>query len=816
MSTTTATPQVESETQISLSRDLGLLEITMIGVGAMIGAGIFVLTGIAAGHAGPGLILAFALNGLIAAIIGAAYAELGSCFPEAGGGYLWVKQGMSDVFGFLSGWMSWFAHAVACSLYALGFGSFAAALLTMGFGELPISHHWLAVAIGVLVALLFTFINFRGSSETGLVGNVVTSIKVFILLVLAGFGLVKIFGNPVPLEPYTPFLPEGLLGVFVAMGLTFIAFEGYEIIAQSGEEVKDPGRNIPRAVFLSIVVAVTIYLLIAFVVLGSLRPPAGQVIYQYLGSLGELGMAEAAGQLMPYGKVILLLAGLASTMSALNATIYSSSRVSFAMGRDGNLPVVFGRIHPLTRTPYYAVFISGALIITMAVTLPIEDVAASADIMFLLLFMMVCYSLITLRQRRPDLDRQFKMPFVPYLPWIGIAACTALSLTLFELSPVAWYTTLAWIGGGLLLFFGYSIKQQERLADEGRPILLEEVVAVKGYTVMVPVRDPGQARSLGQLGGLLAAQHDGELFALNVVRVPQAITIGEGRLFLRHGRAVLEAAIEQGRTFDVPVRTMVRLGRNVAHTIMSTARQRHADLLLLGWPGYSASRDVAFGSIIDLIGQHPPCDVAVVRFYRPWDVPNRILVPSRGGGPNARMAFGLARDIAAYYARPENGGSSIPVQALYVRPPGREDGQREQFVTQVDRLAREMGLPVASVEISANDVVSGIVEASHHADLVIMGASAQGLFEQRIFGNIPEQVMRQTPATIIMCKRYQGEVVSWLRRFFLPSPVDLEDPTLAGVRRVTESGAVEMIQPSHSPDGHGGPDGEYYNSGGDQ
>jgi amino acid transporter/nucleotide-binding universal stress UspA family protein len=783
----TKTEVVGEEVEVSLARDLGLLDITMIGVGAMIGAGIFVLTGIAAGHAGPGLILAFFLNGIIAVIIGSAYAELGSCFPEAGGGYLWVRQGMSEVFGFLSGWMSWFAHAVACSLYALGFGSFSAEILQMAFGPLPFDRHIVAVGIGVLAALAFTIINFRGSSETGLVGTIVTSIKIFILLVLAGFGLFKIFGQPDSFTHYQPFLPEGWLGVFVAMGLTFIAFEGYEIIAQSGEEVKDPSRNIPRAIFLSIAIAVAIYLLVAFVVLGALNPPPGIPIYKFLGTLGELGMAEAAGQFMPYGKLILLLAGMASTMSALNATIYSSSRVSFAMGRDGNLPTVFGRIHPLTQTPHYAVFISGALIIAMAILLPIEDVAASADIMFLLLFMMVCYSLITLRERRPDLKRRFKMPFYPYSAWIGIVLCLALSLTLFDLSPIAWYTALLWIGGGLVVYFTFSIKQQEEISEKERPIIMEEVVAVKEYSVMVPVRDIRQAYSLSRLGAIMASVHDGELLALHVVRVPKALTIGEGRVFLRQGRAVLDVAIEQGRKYNVPVHTMVRLGRNVAHTIMGTAQQRNVNLLLLGWPGYSASRNVAFGSIIDLISENPPSDLAVVRFQKPWDVPRRILLPSRGRGPNARMAFEMARDIAAFYARPEQGGHQVEIQALHVITPGQSPADLEVFDQQIHRLSDLLHMDVKLATIQADTPTEGIARSSVDADLVIMGASGQGLFEQRIFGNIPEQVMQQSPTTIIMCKRYQGEVRNWLRHFFVPAPIDWDDPRLGGIRHDDES-----------------------------
>ncbi len=784
---TTSQPVAAEAEHISLSRDLGLLDITMIGVGAMIGAGIFVLTGIAAGHAGPGLILAFFLNGLIALIIGAAYAELGSCFPEAGGGYLWVKQGMSEVFGFLSGWMSWFAHAVACSLYALGFGSFTAELIRLGFGEPKIGYHTLQVAIGVVAAAVFTYINFRGSSETGLVGNIVTSIKIFILLVMAGFGLYKIFGTPGSFDHYTPFLPEGMLGVFVAMGLTFIAFEGYEIIAQSGEEVKDPQRNIPRAIFLSIVIAVAIYLLVAFVVLGALEPPPGVPIYKFLGTLGELGMAEAAGQFMPAGKVILLLAGMASTMSALNATVYSSSRVSFAMGRDGNLPVIFGRIHPETHTPYVAIFLSGALIIAMAVALPIEDVAASADIMFLLLFMMVCYSLITLRERRPDLDRRFTVPLFPYLPWAGIVICIALSLTLFELSPIAWFTALAWIGAGIVIHYVYSVPQQEELAAQERPILLEEIVAVTEYSVLVPVRDVGQAYSLSKLGAIFAAVHQGEIFALNVVRVPRALTISEGRFFLQRGRTVLDVAIRQGKEMNVPVHTMLRLGRNVGQTIMSTARQRGSNLILLGWPGYSASRNVAFGSVIDLISTNPPCDLAVVRFRKPWEPPERILLPMRGRGPNARMALEMARDIAAFYAMPEHGSHAIQIQPLHIITPRQRPEDREAFYTNVNRLADELGIQVEPLETEASDPVSGIVQATFQADLVIMGASSQGIFEQRLFGNIPEQVMRESPTTIIMCKRYRGQVANWLRRMFLPAPIDWDDPHLGGVRQGEEA-----------------------------
>ena len=221
---------------MALSRDLGLFTITMIGVGGMIGAGVFVLTGIAAGVAGPALVLAFLLNGIVTLFTAMVYAELGSAFPEAGGGYLWVKEGLGGAQGFLAGWMSWFAHAVAGSLYALGFGRFATELWIMaGLPVWGLSVHQMTLGFMTLIAVLFTAINYRGASETGLVGNIITLTKVAILVLFVIFGIAAIARTDAWVTRFTTdFMPNGFVGVLIAMGLTFIAFEGYEIIAQSG------------------------------------------------------------------------------------------------------------------------------------------------------------------------------------------------------------------------------------------------------------------------------------------------------------------------------------------------------------------------------------------------------------------------------------------------------------------------------------------------------------------------------------------------------------------------------------------------------
>ena len=251
-----------SKHNTQLSRDLGLFHVTMIGVGAMIGAGIFVLTGIAAGHAGPALILAFALNGIVTALTALSYAELGSTFPEAGGGYMWVKEGMGGFHGFQAGWMSWFAHAVACSLYILGFGyylweafrflrldTFISPLLASVFPGSESSYLLIQKILAVLVAVLFGYINFKGASETGKWGSFITILKVVILGGFAVSGFLVIFKNPEWTVKFQPFMDKGFGGVLGAMGLTYIAFEGYEIIVQSGEEIKNR-KKIYREQFL--------------------------------------------------------------------------------------------------------------------------------------------------------------------------------------------------------------------------------------------------------------------------------------------------------------------------------------------------------------------------------------------------------------------------------------------------------------------------------------------------------------------------------------------------------------------------------------
>ena len=388
------------KSESGLVRSLSLKDSVMIGVASMIGGAIFVLVGPGMAQAGAALMIAFLLNGVITVFTALTYAELVSAFPATGGGYKWVREGLPRPNAYLSGWMAWFGHTIAGSLYAVAFGSFFAHLLiTSGIiGDdtgIPVDKIFAIIAI-----IIFTFVNVRGSSDTGKVGNAITFTQLAIIgiLIAAAIGAMM-FANPNWSDNYRDFLPSGVAGLALAMGLTFIAFEGYEIISQAGDEIKNPRKNIPRAIMISLGIVVSVYIVFTFVFIGGLNESViGMPAWEFIGSFGELGIIEAADQFLPFGALIVLAGGLVSTLSALNATTFAASRVSFAMGTQYNLPFVFSKIHPKYRTPFVATIVSGIIMLILAVSMDLTAIAFAASVMFLFLFTQVNLASITIRR----------------------------------------------------------------------------------------------------------------------------------------------------------------------------------------------------------------------------------------------------------------------------------------------------------------------------------------------------------------------------------------------------------------------------------
>jgi amino acid transporter/nucleotide-binding universal stress UspA family protein len=751
--------------QATFARDLGLFDATMIGIGAMIGAGIFVLTGIAAGEAGPAAILAFALNGLVTLLTAFAYAELASAIPRAGGGYSFVRMAFPGATGFIAGWMLWFAYTVACSLYALGFAGYFWEFFSKYMPDITtpllnvVGEHSSILIITIIIGTMFVLLNVRGTEVTGKAENILTLSKIFILCIFIFFGLKQLSATTDPtITNLMPFFPMGLGGVLVAMGLTFIAFEGYDLIATVAEEIKNPEKNIPRATFIALGITVFIYLMILFVSLtafGSSDEPT----WQFLGRFKETAIVRAAENFMPaIGVAIIVFGGLLSTMSALNATVMAASRVAFSMGRDLWLPKKMSNIHLKRRTPHIAIITTGVILLGMALTLPIEAVGSAASLIFLLTFALVNLSVIALRRKYPEIPRRYRVPLYPAIPVLGFILNVFLAIYQFKFQPIAWYVTAGWIAFGLLLYYAVF---------EKRAAILEPQVLLPGHyglepdqeqSVIIALYNPDNVEQLLDLGYPVAKQRNIRLIAISVVEVPRQIPIHEGMRFAHHKESLLSKAKKYASESGFNLSTEVVIAHNASDGILAAAERHRASLLLIGWKGFTNARDRIFGEVADRIIRFAPCDLMVVKIEQIGDM-RKCLLPT-AGGPNAILASDILNAIAkemkmsvtAGYVVAEDGGDKTQEIKAGEQRMEQTLMHLDQSVTKHKKL------------IESQSIAGGIAKASREFDLVVIGAAKEPFFRKMLFGEIPEKVARYSPTSVLVVKKYEGIVKSVLKK----------------------------------------------------
>nr|WP_243700427.1 APC family permease [Halorussus pelagicus] len=469
--------------------ELGLLDATMIGMGAMIGAGIFVLTGLAAEIAGPAAILVFALNGVVTAFTGLSYAELAASIPKSGGGYAFVREIFDDFSSFIMGWMLWFAYMIAGALYALGFApNFLELLHVYGIvappdqvGAIVVPLLDVSVPAAFLLAfaavLLLVAVNAVSTAASGSVETIFTIVKVSILVVFVAFGATAPMFSTAEFQPLFPD-SGGAFAILPAMGLTFIAFEGYDLITTVTEEVENPRENIPKAIFVSLAATVVVYLAVVTVAVGTLGA-------QGLAEAGEAGIAQAATEFMPTGLpviqnggAIIVFGAVFSTLTALNAVVIASSRVAFSMGREGQLLRRFGQIHHRFGTPFVAILAS-AVVMLASVVLPTQSAGNMSSLFFLLSFIIVNVAVIRLRRERPDMNRPYEIPYYPVPPILGILLNLVLTVVLVaylvRTDPMALGLSAGWILlGGLAYVLLERVRRPSEETDEDEARLADD------------------------------------------------------------------------------------------------------------------------------------------------------------------------------------------------------------------------------------------------------------------------------------------------------------------------------------------------------
>jgi amino acid transporter/nucleotide-binding universal stress UspA family protein len=736
--------------EIHLARDLSFLSATMMGIGATAGAGIFVLLGFAAGEAGPALLLAIILNGLVAGLTAVTYADLGTTFPEAGGGYLWVREALPGPAAFAAGWTAWFGHMVAGAVAALGFGHYVAwGFIANGWIE-PASRSLAAMLVGLVVTSAFVAIGYVGVHSKRASLGVTSFVKLATLVALVVFGLVAAFRAP-PGNLF-PFFELGTGGVLSAMVLTFVAFQGYEVIAQAGEEVRDPEKTIPKAMFLSLSVVVSLYILVAFVALAALTPPLGGSSWGFLNARGETAIIDVGAAVIPLvGGPLLAVGGLVATLLAIDTTVFSASRLSFAMGRDGVLPRALGHVHTKFRAPSTAILLSGLVMLFLVLFSDVKVVATTAGLSFLFAFVLVNASLIRWRYKHPEVRRGFTAPLFPLLPALGIAANLVLVVYLaFDASSgrLAWTIMVLWLSLGLLFYFPYRGRKEVTTTLPGRIDVAQLLargaspVELEKFRVLVPLREFDNL-TLVALAANLAVAHRGELSLLNVLEIPRSLPPKAIRFHYVDERIKGLRKVERyAGQYNVDTRAVVRIGHLPYDIILRTIGEEDVNLLVLGWRGQRPQGEIRIlGSTIDYLVQRAPCDVVVAQTKGWKDHVRSVLVYVRSGD-QAVGAAELARILAIT--------SQATVTVLEVAETGKPAQPTGDTVA---KLLRQSQVEVSVKRMTAKEAAPVVVEESAKHDVLVLGAGERPVLSTSAFGPIVDGIAAGAKCPVLMYRR---------------------------------------------------------------
>lgn len=392
---------------MELKRTLNLFDAISIGIGAIVGAGIFVVVGIAIGYAGPAIVISIIIAAIVASFTAFSFAELGSAIPKQGGVYAFAYEIASPSAGFVVGYLWLFAQTVAGAAISLGFAGYFVAV----FPFLSLK----AVAVSIVLAL--TALNLVGIKQSAMVNNALVLTKIAIICLFIVIGIPRI-----SLANYSQFAPNGFFGVLQGAGFIFFAFLGFGRIAMLGEEVRNPNRTLPLSILLSFATSAVIYVLTGLTA-------TGLQDYRLLAQSNS-PIADAAGTIGAPALVgIVSFGALVATVSVLLTTLIGLSRVSFAMARNGQIPKAIAKIHPRFGTPYVAILIMGTLMAILALAFDLRQTSAITSFSILSTHVVLNYCAIKLRKKIPDIGA-FKAPLYPLIPSLGVVSCLILLLFL--------------------------------------------------------------------------------------------------------------------------------------------------------------------------------------------------------------------------------------------------------------------------------------------------------------------------------------------------------------------------------------------------
>jgi amino acid transporter/RNA-binding protein YhbY len=549
----------------TLERNLGLLPALAIGVGTMVGAGVFVFPGLAGGQAGAGATISFVLAGGIAALVALCTAELATAMPQSGGGYFFISRVMGVRLGTLVGLGQTIGLIFATAFYLAGFAEYVLKLLAEFNVDLALPVYLLGGGMAILLLLL----NFMGTEKVGQAQNYVVAGLLIILLTLFGYGLLKVLGVTGPPNLPESVTPRGVGAIFTTTALVFTSFLGFVQIATVAGEIRTPYKTLPRSLVGSVVVATAIYALVVFVTT-SLFPA------EKLAEMGETATVEVGRNLVGFtGAMAILIAGLLATLSSANASILSASRTVYALGRDALLPERTGKLHPKYNTPHVALLIIGIPMVACLFIGRIEVLAEVASLLHLILYGLICITLILCRRRRELwYAPTFRIPGFPVVPAMGALTCFGLIALMEPLS-------IGIGAGAVALSFGWYWFY-DRGKEVGRPQPAHIAPEIRRPHILLPVAIDEEGEGDLPSFDLLDNFSRLEVFVLGYRVIPEQTSPQQAREQVGDGpKERLDKALNAIPVAETDIESDLAYTSDPVDLLENYAREHHCQAILL-------------------------------------------------------------------------------------------------------------------------------------------------------------------------------------------------------------------------------------------
>lgn len=431
-----------------LKKNLTAFDLGLLGIGSVVGTGVFVATGQGALMAGPAIIISFIIAAITSALCALTYAELSTMFPVSGSTYSYSYVAFGEIVAWIIGWNLMLTYLVSGAAVASGWSSTLVGMLSSYGINLPDFLTKSIIAGGfvdlpaVLITAVITWLLYVGVSESAKVNNIIVGIKVFVILLFIFLGLTHI--QP---QNYVPFAPFGMGGIMSATAVIFFAYIGFDAVSTAAEETKNPKRDVPIGLLICLVSVVILYVGVALALTGMIPFSKIDVMNAIPNALSQIGIN--------WGSTLVATGAVIGMISTLLVTLYGQVRIFMAMSRDGLLPKAFASINKKHGTPGACTIITGVVTCLIAGFFPLTVIIDLCNIGTLFAFIAVSAGIIVLRKTMPDVERKFKCPWVPVLPIIAIAFCLYIT---FSIPLVTWFRFIIWMAIGISVYFLYGAK----------------------------------------------------------------------------------------------------------------------------------------------------------------------------------------------------------------------------------------------------------------------------------------------------------------------------------------------------------------------